>query len=192
MERVYAKYFPSYKSRPHLTIGTERKIQDTTIVIYLHLHLTVTFSLTSTHSFPAWMFLHWFHKKFIWIRKLRVKELWNSCPEILWNLLFWRYSKPTWTLSSATFWREAVLEGGGWSPEVYSDPCNSVAYKCRWSSPLLFLCRLLLHCFFARPTEKALHWAFSAWGLFLTDKNKSSRSPSLSHHASSRISWHNF
>lgn len=25
MESVYAKYFPSYKSRPHLTIGTEKK-----------------------------------------------------------------------------------------------------------------------------------------------------------------------
>jgi len=36
----------------------------------------------------------------------------TTCPERLWRLLLWRYSKLTWTLSFATYCREPALAGG--------------------------------------------------------------------------------
>jgi len=54
-----------------------------------------------------------------------------SCPERLWSLLLWRYSKPAWMLSFAAYHREPALAGGwaGWSPEVHSNPYNSETFR---------------------------------------------------------------
>jgi len=58
---------------------------------------------------------------------LRVTEHWNS-PE-RWGSILWRYSKPTWMLSCATYCREPALAEGwtGRSTEVPSNPYNSVS-----------------------------------------------------------------
>ena len=52
----------------------------------------------------------------------------TGCPERLWSLLLWRYSRPTWTPTCATCCSKPALAGGWtwWSPEVPSNPCNSV------------------------------------------------------------------
>lgn len=57
---------------------------------------------------------------------------------LLW-LLLWRYSRPTWTLSRATWCRKLALSGGwsgwmddwlvGWSPKVSSNPYHSATPK---------------------------------------------------------------
>ena len=38
---------------------------------------------------------------------------WNRLPtDVLWRLLLWRYSKPTWVLSCVTYCREPALAEG--------------------------------------------------------------------------------
>ena len=65
----------------------------------------------------------------------RTSSLWGwrstgtGCPEGLWSLLLWRYSRPGWTLSCAACSRWPCFSRGGWtrwSSEVPSNPEHSV------------------------------------------------------------------
>ena len=85
--------------------------------------------------------------------------LWGSqntgtfCPERLRSLLLWRYSKPSWTLSCATCCRESALTGGWtwWSPEVPSNPCDSMILQSFDALPL------------RRIREPEHGWTCKAW-----------------------------
>ena len=74
------------------------------------------------------MGLSWSAGKSTWTRERSLLWWWQntetSCTERLWSLLPWRYSKPSWVLSCATYGREPALAGGWtrWSPEVPSAP----------------------------------------------------------------------
>ena len=52
------------------------------------------------------------------------------CPERLWCLFLWRYSKPAQTFSCGAYCRECAFSGSWtrWSPEVPSSPYNSVIH----------------------------------------------------------------
>jgi len=43
---------------------------------------------------------------------VRVTEHWNRLPNKLCSLLLWKYSRPIWTPTCATYCREAALAGG--------------------------------------------------------------------------------
>ena len=55
--------------------------------------------------------------------------VWSACPERLWVLLLWRYSRPAWTRSCAACSRWPCFDRGGWTrwpTEVPSNPYYSV------------------------------------------------------------------
>ena len=61
----------------------------------------------------------------------------SGCPERLWSLLLWKYSRPIWTSTFATYCGEPALAGGWtwWSPEALYIPYSSVApWFCGWWS----------------------------------------------------------
>ena len=57
----------------------------------------------------------------------------KGCPERLWRLLLWRYSRPVWMSTCATYCRATALAGdwNRWSLVDSSNACNSDFVKSR-------------------------------------------------------------
>ena len=62
----------------------------------------------------------------------------TGCPERLWSLLLWRYSRPAWTPTWATFSRELALSGG-LDPMISRGPFQPLQF-CDSVILLSFLC----------------------------------------------------
>ena len=76
----------------------------------------------------------------------------TGCPEMLWSLHLWRYSKPVWTLSCAICSRELLHQEEFESLEVPSDSYDSV----------------ILHNLHSAVATALVAWRYTAvWNLFI-------------------------
>jgi len=88
------------------------------------------------------------NRTLLWVRQSTA----TNCPERLWSLLLWRYSRPIWTPTCVTYCRVPALASGWtwWSPKV---PISTILRCCelgptpdsscfyQWPETLATFCR---------------------------------------------------